>query len=129
MQKRGQKHELKTSWNPFFDECDLFIPITCLQISDDELDTEEFDSVFESAGLLAACTDCGHLIACGVLHSGFFCEVAEGLNKPDVRAEHPLRFCCNPVVSGTRYVSDHRAVTTAQRISAILLFCGSGGIA
>ena len=27
-------------------------------------------SVFESAGLLASCSKCGHAIACGVLHSG-----------------------------------------------------------
>ena len=96
-----------------------------MQVSYDELNIEERDSVFESAGLLAACTDCGHVIACGVLHSGNFREVAEDLNKPDARAEQPLRFCCNPLVSGIWYVSDHR---NAPKVSAILLFRGSGGI-
>ena len=67
----------------FFDEGRLFNPITCLHISDYEDNAEELDSVFESAGLLAACTDCGHVIACGVLHSGHFREAAKDYKMPD----------------------------------------------
>ena len=36
------------------------------------LTAEDFDSVCESVGLLAACTDCGHIFAGGVLHSTNF---------------------------------------------------------
>ena len=44
-------------------------------------------------------------------------EAAKDYKMPDARAEQPLRFWCNPLLSCIQYVSDHRAVTFLHRCS------------
>jgi len=71
-------------------------------------------SVFESAGLLASCSKCGHAIVCGVLHSGScnmkLCSRDENQDI-DPRAERPLLFQCHELVGGTPIAADHAMVT------------------
>ena len=90
---------------------------------------EEVDSeirkaeVFESAGLRASCSECGHAILCGVLHSGSCNQEplgGDGILDIDPRAERPLRFRCHELVSETPIAADHAMVT-------FLLCCRAGG--
>ena len=71
-------------------------------------------SVFESAGLLASCSKCGHAIVCGVLHSGS-CNLKptdrDEDEDVDSRAERPLRFDNHTLVSGEPIAADHAMVT------------------
>ena len=80
-------------------------------------------SVFESAGLRASCSECGHAIVCGVLHSGSCNQEPsgeDGISDIDPRAERPLRFGCHELVSGTPIAADHAMVT-------FLHCCRAGG--
>ena len=80
-------------------------------------------SVFESAGLRASCSECGHAIVCGVLHSGS-CnqELTCGDEDADIdpRAERPFMFDCHELVSGTPIAADHAILT-------FLHYCHAGG--
>ena len=80
-------------------------------------------SVFESAGLLASCSKCGHAIVCGVLHSGSCNMEPTGRYEKvdsDPRAERPLMFSCHELVWGTPIAADHAMVT-------FLHYCHAGG--
>lgn len=90
----------------------------------EEVDSEmSRASVFESAGLLASCSKCGHAIVCGVLLFGSCSqEPAGGEEDEDIdpRAERPLMFGCQELVSGTQITADHAMVT-------FLHYCHAGG--
>ena len=70
-------------------------------------------SVFECAGLRASCSECGHAILCGVLHSGSCNRAPLGETDEDIdpRAELPQRFRCHELVSDTPVAADHTMVT------------------
>ena len=80
-------------------------------------------SVFEGAGLLASCSECGHAIVCGILHSGSCSqEPQDGDEDEDIdpRAKRPFMLGCHELVSGTQIAADHAMVT-------FLHYCHAGG--
>ena len=80
-------------------------------------------SVFESAGLLSSCSECGHAILCGVLHSGSCNRHPLGETDEDIdpRAERPLMFRSHELVSDMLPIAaDHAMVT-------FLHCCRAGG--